>query len=208
MLHPIFPTQIGCFKYEGHASVKDKLLDLTKSAVGGANENSPTLIHYGQEEGNRGLDLSVVEDFKSWVCARVEEYVRFGMGLHIDSSIIPINSWLNVGGAGSHQFPHSHANCLACATYYVNFNPEVHSRIYFINPARLPTDPYLQFPFNEHHANRVDVGLEEGVLVIWPGHLMHGVDTNIGSERVSLSMNFLPEVVMGQTYGFKVVPLD
>ena len=208
MLHPIFPTQIGYFKYEGHEAIKDKLIDLTKTEKGAANERSPSLVHYGQEDRNRGLDLSVVKDFQTWVCERVEEYVRVGMGHHIDSNIIPINSWLNVGGAGSNQFPHSHANCLACATYYVNFDPELHSGIYFINPAQLPTVPYLEFPFNEHHANRVDVGLEEGVLVVWPGHLMHGVDTNLGGNRISLSMNFMPEVVMGQTYGFKVVPLE
>ena len=130
MLKTLFPTNIGIYRNEKHFLDKPKLLSFANIDNSGKNEMSDLLNHYGQESKNKGLDLKKVNKFKEWVCSCVKDYVQTGMGLNVESDIIPINSWLNVCGPGGKQFPHSHSNSLCCATYYVNF---IDNRTYYIN---------------------------------------------------------------------------
>lgn len=207
MLKSLFPTNIGIYRNENHLLDKPKLLSFANIDNSGKNELSDLLNHYGQESKNKGLDLKEVGQFKDWVCSCVKDYVETGMGLSIESDIIPINSWLNVCGAGGKQFPHSHSNSLCCVTYYVNFVPDAHSNLFFIKTHDEPKNPYLEFVQNQNYKIHEEIKVEEGMLVVWPGHMIHGYNPCMVGNRVSLSMNFMPEVVMGSTYGFKVSPI-
>ena len=208
MLTPVFPTQIGYYVNENHDAIKQQLLNFAQSEVVEDNEHSAPLKHFGQESRNQGLNLGKVPSFRDWVLECVSDYVRTGMGLDVKSPMLPINSWINVCGPGGRQFVHSHSNSLCCATYYVNFEPGLHSNLYFVKTQNEPHTPFLQIPYNDHYDFRTELGIQEGMLVVWPGHLLHGYDTNIGEDRTSLSMNFMPEVVMGDVYGFRVSPIE
>lgn len=209
MLKSLFPTNIGIYRNDNHLLDKPKILSLVNIDGGGEkNEMSDLLNHYGQESKNKGLDLKGLEHLKEWVCSCVKDYIQTGMGLNVESNIIPINSWLNVCGPGGKQFPHSHSNSLCCVTYYVNFIPNLHSNLFFAKTQHEPHNPYLEFNPNEYYKVREEINIEEGMLVVWPGHMIHGYNPCMVGNRVSLSMNFMPEVVMGSTYGFRVSPIE
>jgi uncharacterized protein (TIGR02466 family) len=203
---------IGEYENPNHAKMKRKLLELLKPEKVSQNTMSGKLWHYGQDFGvTSGVDyIDAVPEFKEWVIDCIKDYTSQGMNIHIDedNEILPINVWMNVANKGGFQSMHSHANAMCCATYYVNFVPGEHADLVFCNEVLDNRGPFLGFGDHRVREPYHKYPTKEGVLLVWPPHLMHGYSENNADNRISMSMNFLPSIVRSGDYAFKVSALS
>jgi len=112
---------------------------------------------------------------------------------------IIVTGWANVARNGSYSRAHSHDGSLWSAIYYVAVEPPTTDHPYsgllsFIDPrSGARTLPNMSDPFGYH----LDIQPEEGLLVVFPGWLLHEVHPFYGKgERISLSANalFVPDM--------------
>ena len=80
--------------------------------------------------------------------------------------------------------------------------------VVFCNPSNSANKPYLQHmilkdsPFS---ASQEIGNAREGHLILWPGHLNHyTLPTGANSARVSVSMNFMPQVLTYGGYNYRL----
>ncbi len=107
---------------------------------------------------------------------------------------IIVTGWANIARNGSYTRAHSHDGSLWSAIYYVAAErpPPEHpysGLLSLIDPrSGARTLPKMQEPFGYHF----DVQPEEGLLVIFPGWMLHEVHPYYGDGvRISLSANAL-----------------
>lgn len=107
---------------------------------------------------------------------------------------IIVTGWANVARNGSYTRAHSHDGSLWSAIYYVATEPAPPEHpfsgvVSFIDPrSGARTLPRLNDPFSYS----LDIQPEDGLLVVFPGFLLHEVHPYYGKgDRISLSANAL-----------------
>ena len=111
-----------------------------------------------------------------------------------------IHAWANINRGGDYHDPHNHPRAYLSGTYYLKMPGEGAvrkqredvrpNRITFYDPrtgfnmSSIRNDPYVDPEFT--------VLPEPGLLMMWPGALMHFVHPNLTDEtRISLSFNIV-----------------
>lgn len=100
--------------------------------------------------------------------------------------------WANLNGAGNDHARHHHPNALLSGVYYVRapvncgainfYDPRPQASV--LHPAVLESTP--------HNSHRREIGPGEGLLILFPSWLEHGVDRNeSGADRLSISFNVM-----------------
>lgn len=212
-VYPLFAVPIAKIKYPQHDILKEKVLDFIENnkdlEVDGIT--SPELKHFfNSSELEKGFfDYIQDDDFKNFLEESSYGFVRGVMGHDISEKLIITDCWINKCYKNGYQKFHSHANSFVSATYYVNYIPEIHSNISFLNPfSNVHVEPYFQLntidptEFNQNEL-RCDF-IEEGDLVLWSSHLDHGYDINMANGRISISMNFVPSKFKSGPYTFSI----
>ena len=125
------------------------------------------------------------------------------------------NAWVNSGSKGAALGMHMHRNSYFSGTYYVNFDPSIHSPITFQNsrlisyiPApgmSLPKNPNKNTPYNN---KLLTLPYKEGDVLIWLSHVVHGYTIpSQEKDRITLSFNAMPnQCTEGEIYGFTASP--
>ncbi|HAA92420.1 MAG: hypothetical protein CMM48_07140 [Rhodospirillaceae bacterium] len=117
---------------------------------------------------------------------------------------IIVTGWANTARNGTYTRAHSHDGSLWSAIYYVAAEPAPESHphsglLSFVDPrSGSRSAPKMQPPFGY----RMDIQPEEGLLVVFPGYLLHEVHPYFGEDvRISLSANALlvPDMDVGET---------
>ena len=110
---------------------------------------------------------------------------------------------MNVCKQGSLQPTHSHANSFVSGTYFVNFEPGKHAPLVFLNMKDLPQQ-FLEVRGNAMKKIAV-VKHEEGTLLLWQSHVLHGYEENRKDNRITISFNVMPTTILSDgDYGFRV----
>lgn len=111
-----------------------------------------------------------------------------------------IHAWANINRHGDYHDPHNHPHAYLSGTYYLKMPPASGkhrqrsdlrpNHISFYDPrpgfnmTSIRNDPYVDPEFT--------VLPEPGLLMMWPGSLMHFVHPNLSNEtRISLSFNIV-----------------
>lgn len=95
------------------------------------------------------------------------------------------SSWMTLNKKGCYGHVHSHGAADMSGVYYYKTSGK-DGNIFFETPNKLMTASYC---FN-HIANRVNITPAEGLLVLFPGWLEHGTQTNTtDDDRMSVSFN-------------------
>ena len=201
----IFPTTIGRFQYENHNQIKETVRNIVTSSHYEENIEG-NAVHFFEKHLD-ALDQEGLEPLKEFIIKSVNQYAQEVYGM--EGNIFITGSWINQTHKGFSQRVHNHGNSFFSATYYVNFDPYIHSAIDFYNDIEKKSImPFIyQHPkeYNEYNCKGWRLqDLKEGELVIWPSHVEHGYDANLGDNRVSISMNFMPEYLDNGSYRFKV----
>ncbi len=203
----LFPTAVGIYKNDNHREIKKVLTEMMKHAPFQENEDCPRLIHYF-DAGDSVLVKDELKFLRDWVEEKALDFATETMGYSIDKLNVT-DSWLNVSNRDAFQPPHMHVNSFISATYYVNKKKD-HSPLIFIHPRNQnapSASPIMSVNYSSRNLYQSDipVDVEEGNLVIWESHLVHGYPPNEGDNRISLSMNFMPSTVRHDRYSYETV---
>lgn len=119
-------------------------------------------------------------------------------GLPSEIEII-VTGWANIARNGSYTRAHSHDGSLWSAIYYVSAPPPPVERPFsgtlsLVDPrSGMRVAPKMQLPYRYN----MDIQPEGGMLIVFPGYLLHEVHPFIGDGvRISLSANaiLMPEM--------------
>jgi uncharacterized protein (TIGR02466 family) len=156
-----------------------------KSLTTDYRENNP--LEYDREGPN-------------WLRAQINDTViQYLKNAGIDYPVNwQIHAWANVNRMGDYHDPHNHPHAYLSGTYYLKMPTDAPKKrhradvrpnhISFYDPrtgfnmTSIKRDPYVDPEFT--------VLPEPGLLMMWPGSLMHFVHPNLSEEtRLSLSFN-------------------
>ena len=202
----LFPTTVARYTYANHIDFKQNVLDLLNTTDDVRVDAELNSKHYF-ERNSKFLELDIFKDFKDFLINSANSYCNDLMRYDVNNVIT--ESWINQTDSNFSQYMHNHANSFISATYYVNYDNSKHSPIEFQNNKHTQTQlPYLMLrptDYNEMNSVGWTMGdLSEGQLVIWPSTLEHGYKKNLGDNRISIAVNFLPEYIDNGGYKFKI----
>ena len=105
-----------------------------------------------------------------------------------------INHWININGNGSYNVIHDHPMSDLSGVFYINV-PENSGDIYFENPQRFQAHAEIISYTKEANQTynqyiRKYIKPVDGLLLVFPAHLRHGVLPNQSNEdRISVFFN-------------------
>lgn len=214
-VHALFPTPVGSYSgFAGQDALQEKLQGLLAEAQGRTNTQSSQLWHWFDTSGGGVLELEepVLQALKTWILDCSLDFVVRVQGLQCDAMQVT-SSWCNCADVGAAQPPHSHENSWISGTYYVCFEVG-HAPIRFWRPGALcqPNRPYFSLAARDERtsfsADEIQIAPAPGTLLLWPSHLLHGHSGNARDRRLTLSMNLLPQRLIGSSYSLALSPLE
>ena len=207
-----FATPIAHYQIpeDKHQELKDAVRISLREYDTGKNSWSANLFHYYQKNGEHLLqdnDAPIFDYFETWLKECYADFVIDLQGWQSTQDAFITDCWVNITKANGSQVNHTHANAFVSGTYYLNMEGDC-GDIVFMNPAASPSRPYIGFQQAKQtmFSNMSQNGCaKERLLVLWPGNICHyTMPTGENSTRVSISMNFMPEVFTAGGYNFKV----
>tara|TARA_B100000131_G_scaffold252667_1_gene246517 strand:+ start:1195 stop:1866 length:672 start_codon:yes stop_codon:yes gene_type:complete len=210
---PTFSTPIAQYGLpeDKHQELKDAVRESLRNC-GGKSAWHPNLYHYYQKNGEHLLednDAPIYDYFSTWLKECYSDFCLDVQGWQSTQNAYITDCWVNITKPGGEQVIHTHANAFVSGTYYLNMEGDC-GDIVFMNPAASPSRPYIGFQQSKRtqFSNMSQNGCaKEGILLLWPGHISHYTERTEGenSTRVSISMNFMPEVFTAGGYNYKVI---
>ena len=203
----LFPILLKGYKNPNHKFDKQTILQYKDTNNSYKNNSCDNLIHWGCN----GSDVSVIEEqslcnFKKWIKDCCVDFIH-SCGYDLQSDVIVTDSWINECHAGGNQKFHYHTNSFVSGTYYVNYDDTLHAPLQFkrhsIDSSQRQSVS-LNRKINTPYATDAAIVPEEGELFLWESHMTHGYDHNKGDGRVSLSVNFMPEILHSGIYKFQI----
>lgn len=229
--YSMFPQIIGLYEFNQKEKLKKDILEVIEHYKNSEFENfdSHNLFHYFNKQGQNLFknDLIDLSYFKNFLLESVNTYADENLyDVKECKGFVITDCWINVGGEGSFQSAHNHANSFFSGTYYLSYNPKYHSRLSFRNPnnaSNFLSSPYLSLPRRDvynHPCNdfyECDI-YDEGDLVLWQSGLHHAYSYCLGNGndegetefdpgyhgRISISMNFMPKYLNHGPYSVTI----
>ena len=198
----LWPTFVGQFYNLEHVQIKKELLAFfedyrKKNPTRDAGENinlyeSSYDLHTSKnkeiEKVIRFMQLSVFDIYKE---ANEDFLKKRGKGKNY--TVIVKNSWFIIYDDGGFVAPHNHGDCSWSCVYYVQIGKNANNK----NGATFLQTPNLSklhdgIGSESFGFKILRVKPEEGKLVIWPSHIVHGSLPYVGNEkRIIISANFI-----------------
>ena len=208
----IWPTPLAYYKYpeDKQEEFKQAVRRAIKKVEGGKNDWQDNIWHFYQHANehllNDNKDEPVFEHFHTWLKSCYKDYVITLQKWDMDPNAFVTDCWVNITKKGGEQVIHTHANAFVSGTYYVRLDPGV-GGIAFNNPNIMPNRPYIGCNAGDmsiYNASGWMGAQKEGVLILWPGHVAHHTEKTTDGTRVSVSMNFTPEVFTAGAYRYRI----
>ena len=207
----LFPIPVGKYRRSDHEQIKQSFIKIFESyPKDKIYTDGEDLIHFFNDGDFDPRQYQGLENLMDWVLECVSDYAENFLGIS-NRTFVDLNTWINSNKGGT-QDPHLHNNSFLSATYYVQLN-DTHSGLNFYNPRRsaslrkatIDIEPDFQTNYTSPY---VPLMVEQGDLLIWPSEVMHGyTQPSVDVPRVTMSINFLPEIVQSRHYGFKISKL-
>ena len=213
----VMPEAIGIYKIpiNEHKLFKNSLINIDQKAEGQLRRNDllqkERLRHIcNQRQQNIFKDFIELEQLEE----KLKEYsLNYFSSTGFDcNEVIITDAWLNIGSKNAILPTHLHSNAFLSGTYFVNFNPKIHSILNFYNDRLMngtERKPFLSIPSTTQRTvfNSKEIGLaiNEGDVLYWRSHLLHGFSKpNQADGRITLSFNLMPKICHGDQYSFVV----
>ena len=189
----IFPIPIYINYVDNYQKIQDELL------TGVSHSDFGMHPHWGHThwlsdvtfEGDF-LDQHRCKHFKKELDWHVQKYAKealIGQFSGDKFNYKVIDSWVALFKKNNYAHIHHHGKYDISGVYYIQTPPKTTQ-----NVGKL-------FFQDEHGEKRVEIPADQGVIVLFPSYLKHGVQTNISEvERLSLSFNIkiIPPVYEGE----------
>ncbi len=184
---PIFKSKLNDFNAH-QDGLRSFLLELQQKSPGLKKSNlngwhSENNLHLQQEPNIQWLNQSIGA-FAGQCLA------QFHPGQEENTEILLTSCWGNISGGDAWNAPHNHLPCQWSGVFYVDVEESIkdnqpkdrHGLIEFMNP--LPLGRHY------HRPSVVTYKPEDGMILIFPGYLMHLVHPNLSdSQRISIAFN-------------------
>jgi uncharacterized protein (TIGR02466 family) len=207
----IFPKVIGRELYPNSDVVKKEIIDMMTGENMITNAMDNNLHHYDNTSGRSFLHRKEMSEFKQWLEDQCTSFVADDLGYDLPERMIITDSWLNLCDTGGSQYPHFHTNAFISGTYYV-CHEEGHAPLFFRHPdgsthSQAPSISLLP-DMDKLGKYNCDVIMHpsEGEVMLWQSNLTHGYSDNQKDGRVSISMNFMPSLIVDDRYSYRVSP--
>ncbi len=210
----INPAPIGKFSLpiEKHLEFKEHINAIFKTAPNELRQNHQeiSMEHIcNTSDQNIFNSFSNLKELKNIISQMIVLYIK-SIG-YITEEVVIHDAWLNNAGKNATLVHHYHPNSYISGNYFVNYNKESHSTLFFRNDRVHQHDaPSIKIQENLNEPtmyNLPSIGLEaeEGEIYLWHSHMTHGFDIpNKESNRITLSFNSLPKVCIHDRYSFEV----
>jgi uncharacterized protein (TIGR02466 family) len=205
----IFPKAIGRELYPDRDSLKKEIIDMMDGRNMYTNTMNDKLHHYDNTSGKSFLHRKEMSEFKQWLEDQCTSFVSDDLGYEVPERMIITDSWLNLCDKGGGQYPHFHTNAYISGTYYVNWE-EGHAPLFFRHPdgATHSHAPSISLMADKNKLGKYNCDVimypEEGELMLWQSNLTHGYSDNQKDGRISISMNFMPSLIVDDKYSYRV----
>ena len=186
-IHRMFPTLVGVSMNPNHDDLLvSRCLDIQSSTQSGGTGwvSKDTYNTMGSHDILQDETFKPINDF---VVNSIREYCK---EIKVDTNeIVPTSSWINIYRKGDYQEYHNHNPDFLSAIYYLK-TPKDSSRLFIKNPfSDMLAPDYTER--NADNTSRQIIQPEDGMLVIFRGHLQHCVEKHTNDEpRISLAYNF------------------
>ena len=213
---PILPQPVAIIPCPFHEQMKAHVMDEvdTIRSKGGAREFMPELANPNSDELYHLDYYSVLEQqrferFRYWIEEQAELFVKDVMGKYLSDTMLVTDSWINICDVGGIQGPHYHGNTIVSGVYYANYDNTKHATTYFVKNTSLmqfPDNPTINLASEKNtRYNQIDhIKANEGELLLFPATVVHGYKKNTEANRITVVMNFMPNVVGDGDYGWRV----
>jgi len=187
--HHLFPTALFVFSLKEYAALNTQLLETIYrlKQVDPGHSASNVL---GWHSKSNLFELDEIKPLKELTDAAIQDVAQ-AVG-YSDIAIKAANCWANVNPQYASNKIHDHANCLFSGVYYVK-TPKDSGTLMFYDPRSAKTfyKPLVS-TFTPYTADAIAHAAEEGLMLIFPSWLKHGVEPNLSDEdRVSISFNYV-----------------
>lgn len=187
-LHHLFPSVLVTFRLKDYAALNAQLLELVYRLKQIDPGYAASNVLGWHSKGNL-FELPELRPLKDLTDAAVREVAQaVGYG---DVQIKAANCWANINPQYASNKIHDHANCLFSGVYYLKA-PKDSGTLMFYDPRSAKTfyKPLVS-TFTTYTADAIAHVAEEGLMLIFPSWLKHGVEPNLSNEdRVSISFNY------------------
>ena len=184
-VHNLWPIPV----YESEIPVKQEWKDFVVNL-----EYERTQINNSDISKDRFV-LNNMSQLKTEILKHCEHYVRKYLTIKSNAQFYLLNSWSNIHGPGEYSQIHCHANSIISGVYYPIF-PKNSGGLYLHKSWNYKNliDQNIMLDYEEYNnitSSKYLLDIKEGVIVMFPSHLDHSVDTNRSSEkRYSIAFNF------------------
>ena len=132
---------------------------------------------------------------------------------HLCEEIVITDAWINKANKNATLTDHLHTNSYISGTYFINYDPSIHSKLCFLNDRLLPSVGYPKISIpksnvaSQFNITQLFLGCGEGQVAIWKSQMVHGfTEPNPSDNRITLSFKVMPKICTdGQTYSFAVI---
>lgn len=185
-----FPTPVWQFKVENYEQINQKLLQTIYDEHRRDSKGEKWSNVLGWHSVDNLHQRDGFEDFTNIVKNNVMDPASF---LNWDLKKFTVNittCWATINNKFASNSVHNHPNSILSGVYYVKA-PKNCGGVFFSDPrpaAQVLVPPVTKF--NLWTFPRVTCKPYEGVMLMFPSWLLHGVETSLSAEdRVSLSFN-------------------
>lgn len=179
---PIFPTAV-------YTSKLDRSLTEEENFIFNSHSTETTLNHCNTMSACKDvLNAKELFNIKSFIQKHLNEYVTQVYDTSNDIEIYITQSWLNWTKEFQRHHVHKHANSFLSGVFYIQTN--LNDKIYFYKEGY--NQIYLEpKKYNLYNSISWFFPVQEGMLILFPSELTHGVQQlpKESKTRISLSFN-------------------
>lgn len=187
---PLFPTFVSLIECDCFSSIQP---DLLKWIANYKTDKSGVII------SNRGGwqsedNIASIESFQPFV-EYMRAYINHGLRDFYNLEYRLLNMWININYKGNYNIAHCHPQSDLSGVLWVKCPKNCGSLDFYCPDAHVNDTQIQNTRFdikNEYNLHGVYsyATPQEGTIVVFPSHLMHGVDPNESDEeRISIAFN-------------------
>ena len=163
--------------------------------------------HGGNTTSNNSqvLELPYMAKLKEHILKHINTYVYEILCIQKELEFYIVTSWLNINKKNTAHHMHHHANSFISGTYYLQGDTPI-----FFNqtPVWMQNFEFEHTDYNVYNSLTTRVRVKEGMCLLFPSTLTHGVDRNMSdTPRISLSFNVFFRGKLGSENKATILPL-
>jgi len=147
-------------------------------------------VNYGgntTSNNSQVLELKYLSKLKEHLLKHVKTYAYEILCIQKDIEFYICQSWLNINKKDTKHHMHKHANSFISGTYYLQGDTPI---FFSKQPDWMQNYEFEHTDYNIYNSITTRVKVKEGMCLLFPSNLAHGVDINMSdTSRVSLSFN-------------------